>query len=90
MAPAAWPRSCPAHTDRNGSRVVHLLTAHCSSVCAWHDHSARPALSSSKRPQRRCPPPRCLRRDRHVPTAGYRTSSHVPGTGKARDAFGSA
>jgi hypothetical protein len=88
MAPAAWPRPCPAHTDRNGSRVVHLLTAHHSSVCARHDHSERPALSSPKRPQRCCLPPRCSRRDRQVPTAGYRASSHVPG--KAGDAFGPA
>jgi hypothetical protein len=88
MAPAAWPRPCPARTDRNGSRVVHLLTTHRSSVCARHDHSERPAPSSAKRAQRRCPPPRCPRRDRQVPTAGYRASAHIPG--KTGDAFGPA
>jgi hypothetical protein len=50
LAPAAWPRPCPSHTSRNGSRVVPSLSAHRSCACAWPEHGERAAPGSVQHP----------------------------------------
>src|SRR5437763_11421656 len=71
MAPAAWPRPCPAHTDRTGSLVVHLP------IVLELVHGTTTVITrQSETPthRRRCPPPQCRCRDWRISCLAYRSA----------------